>query len=62
MGKAAGADAKRHKATYPALLGLDQAKDWARRLVEGAVADLTPLGERAAPLQELARYLLARRA
>jgi geranylgeranyl diphosphate synthase type II len=61
MGKAAGADAKRRKATYPALLGTDQAKDWARRLVEGAMADLAPLGERAAPLQELALYLLARR-
>jgi geranylgeranyl diphosphate synthase, type II len=62
MGKAAGADAKRQKATYPALLGPEQAKAWARRLVEGAVADLEPLGERAAPLKELARYLLVRRA
>jgi hypothetical protein len=35
MGKTAGADAKRRKATYPGLLGLDQAKAWARRLVEG---------------------------
>jgi geranylgeranyl diphosphate synthase, type II len=61
MGKAAGADAKRRKATYPGLLGLDQAKAWARRLVEGAVAEVEPLGERAVPLQELARYLLVRR-
>jgi len=30
--------------------------------VEEAVAELTPLGDRAAPLQELARYLLVRRA
>jgi geranylgeranyl diphosphate synthase type II len=62
MGKAVGADAKRLKATYPQLLGPDQAKTWVRRLVEAAVADLNPLGERAAPLQELARYLLVRRA
>ncbi len=61
MGKAAGADAKRQKATYPGLLGPEQAKTWAHQLVESAVADLTPLGERAAPLQELARYLLVRR-
>jgi len=61
MGKTAGADARKHKATYPGLLGLEQAKAWARKLVEGAVADLEPLGERAAPLQELARYLLVRR-
>jgi geranylgeranyl diphosphate synthase type II len=62
MGKAVGADAKRLKATYPGLVGPDQAKTWAQRLVEAAVADLNPLGERAAPLQELARYLLVRRA
>jgi geranylgeranyl diphosphate synthase type II len=61
MGKAVGADAKHQKATYPSLLGPDQAKTWARKIVESAVADLTPLGERAAPLQELARYLLVRR-
>jgi geranylgeranyl diphosphate synthase type II len=61
MGKAVGADAKRQKATYPSLLGQDAAKTWARKIVESAVADLTPLGERAAPLQELARYLLVRR-
>jgi geranylgeranyl diphosphate synthase type II len=62
MGKAAGADAKRQKATYPGILGPEQAKTWARRLVEAACADLEPLGVRAAPLQELARYLLVRRA
>jgi geranylgeranyl diphosphate synthase type II len=61
MGKAVGADAKRQKATYPSLLGTDQAKTWAQKIVESAVADLEPLGERAAPLQELARYLLVRR-
>jgi len=61
MGKAVGADAKRQKATYPGLLGLEQAKTWARRLVEAAVAEIEPLGEKAAPLQELARYLLKRR-
>jgi len=61
MGKTAGADVKRQKATYPGLLGPEQAKTWARQLVESAVADLAPLGEKAAPLQELARYLLVRR-
>jgi geranylgeranyl diphosphate synthase type II len=61
MGKAVGGDAKRQKATYPSLLGPEQAKTWARKVVESAVADLEPLGERAAPLQELARYLLVRR-
>ena len=61
MGKAPGMDEKRQKATYPALLGLDAAKEWARRLVAAAVAELEPLGEKAAPLAEIARYLLVRR-
>jgi geranylgeranyl diphosphate synthase type II len=61
MGKATGADAQRQKATYPGLLGPDQAKTWARKLVESAVADLEPFQERAAPLLELVRYLLVRR-
>ncbi len=62
MGKATGMDAQRQKATYPALVGVEGARQWARRLVEQAVADLEPLGGPAAPLQELARYLLSRRA
>ena len=61
MGKPTGADAKKLKATYPGLIGLEKAKIWARQLVESAMADLSPLGERAAPLQELARFLLVRR-
>jgi geranylgeranyl diphosphate synthase, type II len=61
MGKVTGMDAKHGKATYPALLGADKARDWARRLMEEAVAGLAPLGERAAPLREIGRYLLVRR-
>ena len=61
MGKAAGMDEKHRKATYPALLGLEASRQWARRLVEEAVANLETFGERAAPLRELARYLLVRR-
>ncbi len=61
MGKAPGMDEKRRKATYPALLGRDQARQWARRLVDEAVNDLETLGDRAEPLREIARYLLVRR-
>lgn len=61
MGKAPGMDEKRQKATYPALLGVEEAREWARRLVEAAVAELTPLGAKAEPLVEIARYLLVRR-
>jgi len=61
MGKSPGMDAKKGKATYPALLGVDKAREWARRLMEEAIAGLAPLGERAEPLREIGRYLLVRR-
>jgi geranylgeranyl diphosphate synthase type II len=61
MGKATGMDAQRRKATYPGLLGREEARAWAQRLVETAVADLEPFGSRAEPLREIARYLLVRR-
>jgi len=61
MGKTPGMDQLREKATYPALLGREQAHQWAGRLVEEAVADLEPLGQAAEPLQEIVRYLLVRR-
>jgi geranylgeranyl diphosphate synthase type II len=61
IGKPAGSDEKRHKATYPALLGLEASRQWAQRLVEEAVAELEPFQERAEPLRELAQYLLVRR-
>ena len=61
IGKPAGSDEKHHKATYPALLGLEASRQWAGRLVEEAVAGLEPFQDRAAPLRELAQYLLVRR-
>ncbi len=61
LGKPVGSDEKHHKATYPALLGLEASRQWAQRLVEEAVADLEPFGDRAAPLRDLAQYLLVRR-
>jgi len=61
LGKPAGSDEKRGKATYPALLGLKASRQWAQRLVEEAVAILSPFQDRAAPLRDLAEYLLVRR-
>ncbi|RJR36544.1 MAG: polyprenyl synthetase family protein [Deltaproteobacteria bacterium] len=61
MGKATGMDAARRKATYPGLLGKDDAREWAQRLVAAAVADLEGFGPAAEPLREIARYLLVRR-
>jgi geranylgeranyl diphosphate synthase, type II len=61
MGKVAGMDEKRQKATYPAVLGLEATRQWARRLVDEAVAALEIFQDRAEPLRQLAQYLLVRR-
>lgn len=60
LGKISGADAARAKPTYPGLLGLSGAQQKAQHLTDSAVAALTPLGERAAPLAELAHYMIKR--
>ncbi len=60
LGKTSGADAARAKPTYPSLLGLEGARRRADELVETAVAALAPLGEPAAPLADLARYMIER--
>ena len=60
LGKISGADAARAKPTYPSLLGLEGARRRALDLVETGVASLAPLGEGAAPLADLARYMIER--
>lgn len=60
LGKTSGADAARHKPTYPALLGLEIARAKACELVEAGVAALEPLGEAGVALAELARYMIER--
>lgn len=61
MGKTAGMDAARQKATYPAVLGVAAAKAQARAMVDAACQDLTSFGPAAEPLRQLVCYLLARR-
>ncbi|MHB0774794.1 (2E,6E)-farnesyl diphosphate synthase [Halomonas sp. WWR20] len=60
LGKTSGADALRDKPTYPALLGLPQAHDKAQSLLQEALEAIAPLGKDAAPLAELARYMIER--
>ena len=57
MGKAAGTDEQRHKATYPALLGLTESKEFADQLVENALAALEAFDQKAEPLRAIARYI-----
>jgi geranylgeranyl diphosphate synthase type II len=56
-GKSRGADARRKKATYPGLIGIERAKIVAMELTEKAVLALEGFDERAEPLRELAFYL-----
>jgi geranylgeranyl diphosphate synthase, type II len=60
LGKSAGKDIAAQKATYPALLGLDKAKQEADRLTARARAALKPFGKDAAPLEAIADFLLKR--
>ncbi|HYA03475.1 MAG TPA: farnesyl diphosphate synthase [Syntrophobacteria bacterium] len=61
LGKNTGVDAARGKATYPAAVGLEQAREDAEALVREALEALTTFGERAEPLRALARYIVARK-
>lgn len=61
LGKTQGKDEAHDKPTYPALLGLDAAKDYALELRDQALHGLRPFGNSAEPLRELARYIVERR-
>jgi len=60
LGKSPGKDRAVRKATYPSLFGIDRSRALAFRAVADARRALAPLGERAAPLERLARFILAR--
>jgi geranylgeranyl diphosphate synthase, type II len=60
LGKIAGADAARGKPTYPSVLGLAESQRLARRHCDAAIEALAGLGERAAPLVQLADYVVSR--
>ncbi|MBF0384226.1 MAG: polyprenyl synthetase family protein [Magnetococcales bacterium] len=60
MGKTVGKDKKQAKATYPALMGLGQARDEANNLVEDALGSLKDFSADAEPLRAIARYITDR--
>lgn len=59
-GKNSGRDQERHKATFPAVLGLPETKERARELLADALRELRPFDHRAEPLREIARFVVAR--
>lgn len=60
IGKPVGSDASREKSTYPALVGLDRARELADEAAAAATAALELFGERAAMFRLLARFIVER--
>ncbi len=61
LGKQAGSDARKNKATFPAVLGLEESRRRAHRLVDEAKQDVSLFGARAEVLQALADFVVTRR-
>ncbi len=60
LGKSAGSDKIRGKATYPAYFGIEETKKLARKAVDQAKSALNGFGTQAEPLVQLADYIYAR--
>ncbi len=60
LGKTQGADIANNKPTYVSLLGLEGAKEKAKRLHKQAIDALEPLGQGAEELRQIAHYIIAR--
>lgn len=60
LGKAAGSDADRGKATYPAFFGIDETRKKAQSAVSSAIAALQGFDQKADPLRALAEYIYTR--
>ncbi len=61
LGKTRGKDAAADKATYPALLGLQAARDMAQRLIDESLQSISDFGAGADPLRQLAGYIIGRK-
>ena len=61
LGKSAGSDERKKKATYPSLHGLPASKQRARELTEETKRLLIPLGSSADPIRALADFVFERR-
>ena len=60
IGKQAGADQSVNKATYPALLGLENAQLMAQTLQNNAIQALDDFGDKANTLKDIARFVVSR--
>jgi geranylgeranyl diphosphate synthase type II len=60
LGKRVGKDAQHGKLTFPSLLGVEESRRRAATLIQQASEALSPLGEKRAGLEVLARYIVER--
>lgn len=60
LGKTAGKDEDTDKTTYPKLLGLEESRVEARRLIDEAKSSLEQFGDKATPLLAIADYIVDR--
>ncbi|MDM8554560.1 polyprenyl synthetase family protein [Desulfococcaceae bacterium HSG7] len=60
LGKAVGTDMERHKNTYPALSGLAASKTFSHELIDKALQAIESFSNKAEPLRDIARYIIAR--
>jgi len=60
LGKTQFSDEDANKPTYPKLLGLDGAQTLAQQLHDQAIDAISPFGDTAQPLVELASYIIGR--
>ena len=60
LGKTQFSDEEANKPTYPKLLGLEGAQALAKHLHKQAITSVSPFGEAAKPLVELANYIIDR--
>jgi len=61
IGKDAGSDQARGKATYPAVIGLKESRQRAAELLDMALEAIAGFDLQADPLREVARYVLSRK-
>jgi geranylgeranyl diphosphate synthase type II len=60
LGKDVGSDSEKGKATFPAVVGIDESKRYARELIERSWADVEFLGDKGKKLKDLAEYIRIR--
>ncbi|MGR3976870.1 (2E,6E)-farnesyl diphosphate synthase [Acinetobacter sp. 1207_04] len=60
LGKTAGKDEQVEKSTYPALMGLEQAKQYAQKLHDQAFEALEYFADNATELNQISQFLLSR--